>query len=145
MVTITVLISTCFAEVQGQVGAEVRDSDGVEGVLQLDPHLVHVEHAQADTPKQNQGQVPPIPNQALRLGLPNIDIPDEVPPGEDEPEHQQVGVNNHCLMSLNKLTQGISNERMKYSKGRLRTVKAVPKESNIFSSKVGGLERRDSP
>ena len=106
MVTITVLISTCVAEVQGQVGAEVRDSDGVEGVLQLDPHLVHVEHAQADTPKQNQGQVPPIPNQALRLGLPNIDIPDEVPPGEDEPEHQQVGVEQPLLDVIEQVDPG---------------------------------------
>ncbi len=54
-------------EPKGEIGAQLRHPDGVEGVLQLDAPLAHVEDEEAETAEQNHGEVAPIGGQTVRL------------------------------------------------------------------------------
>ncbi len=54
-------------EPQREIGAQFRDPDGVEGVLQLDAPLAHVEDEEAEAAEQNHWEVAPIGGQAVRL------------------------------------------------------------------------------
>jgi hypothetical protein len=54
-------------EPQREIGAQLRHPDGVEGVLQLDAPLAHVEDEEAEAAEQDHGEVAPIGGQPVRL------------------------------------------------------------------------------
>ena len=54
-------------EAEGEVGAQLCHPDGVEGVLQLDAPLAHVEDEEAEAAEQDNGQVAPVGRQSVRL------------------------------------------------------------------------------
>ena len=54
-------------EAQGEVGAQLRHPDGVEGVLQLHAPLTHVKDEEAEAAEQNHGQVLPVGRETVGL------------------------------------------------------------------------------
>ncbi len=54
-------------EPQREIGAKLRHPDGVEGVLQLDAPLAHVEDEEAEAAEQNHWEVAPVGGQTVRL------------------------------------------------------------------------------
>ncbi len=54
-------------EPEGEISSQFRHPDGVEGVLQLDAPLAHVEDEEAEAAEQNHGEVAPIGGQTVCL------------------------------------------------------------------------------
>ena len=84
-------------EAEGEVGADVGAPDGVEGVLQLDAALAHVEDEEAGAAEEDDGQLAPVGDEAVLLARARPGGVDAVLAGEDHPEGHQGGVENALL------------------------------------------------
>ena len=91
-------------EPKGQIRSEFCDPDGVERILQLDATLAHVKHKQTNAAKQDNGQIFPIGQQAVRLS--HSVVTDQVLAGKYQPENGQVRVENSLLYVIEQVEPG---------------------------------------